>query len=334
MKKIVLDVKSKKNFGFTLIEIIVAITIFSLIIIAISSLIITAYRSQSYTWQQSIAVEEARRGIETMVRELRQSRDGENGAYPIEKAGDKEIIFYSDIDKDGQTEKVRYFWGGTNSGQQTQECVTFLRGGSCSINFSNFLTGALKSAQIKVELEGDLGASNEYVEIFANGISLGNLCVSGCTDCAGAWQGTAAFDVTSYAENNSISILADASSRVDPGCNWINPNHSMKVKVEFNWAEEIVSLGNNLVKEVIEPTGNPTEYPDAQKKTSIITSYVHNDPPIFEYFDKNGDQILDYPARLVDTKVIRVFLVVDVDANKPPSPFELESSATLRNLEQ
>lgn len=329
-----LEIINKRKLGFTLIEVLVAIVIFTLIVAAISGLIVTAYRSQSYTWQQSNAVEEARRGIETMVRELRQARDGENGAYPIEKAGDKEIIFYSDIDKDNKTEKVRYFWGGINSGQQIKECVTFSGGGSCSINFSDFLAGGLKSAQMKIELEGDLGASNEYAEIFVDGNKLGNLCVSGCTDCAGVWQGTTNFDITAYASDNSILVLADATHRVDPACNWINPNHSMKVKVEFSWTEEVTSLGNELIKEVIEPTFYPAEYPDDQKKVSILTSYVRNEPPIFEYFDKDGNKILDYPARLVDTKVIRVFLAVDVDVNNPPSPFELESSAMLRNLKE
>jgi len=334
MRKYILEIINKRKFGFTLIEVLVAIFIFTLIVAALSGLIITAYRSQSYTWQQSTAVEEARRGIETMVQELRQARDGENGTYPIEKAGDKEIIFYSDIDKDNKTEKVRYFWGGINSGQQTKECVTFLKGGSCSISFSDFLTGKLKSAQIKIEIEGDFGMSNEYAEIFVDGNKIDDLCVSGCTDCAGVWQGTKNFDVIQCASDNSVLVLVDATQSVDNSCSWIEPNHSMKVKAEFSWTEEVTGLGNELIKEVIEPTSYPAEYPEDQKKVSILTSYVRNEPPIFEYFDKDGNKILDYPARLVDTKVIRVFLAVDVDVNNPPSPFELESSAMLRNLKE
>src|SRR3990167_3437860 len=37
------------------------------------------------------------------------SRAGDNGSYPLEIAGDWEIIFYSDIDYDGNAERVRYF---------------------------------------------------------------------------------------------------------------------------------------------------------------------------------------------------------------------------------
>ncbi|GAH01061.1 unnamed protein product, partial [marine sediment metagenome] len=41
-----------------------------------------------------------------------------------------------------------------------------------------------------------------------------------------------------------------------------------------------------------------------------------------------------YPARLVDTKLMKVFLIVDVDPNRSPKGFELESYAKLRNLKE
>ena len=47
---------------------------------------------------------------------------------------------------------------------------------------------------------------------------------------------------------------------------------------------------------------------------------------------KNGNKITDYPARLKDTKMMKVYLVVNIDPNRPPNEFELESSVQLRNL--
>lgn len=318
--------------GFTLIEGLVTIAIFALAVGALMGLILVIYRTQSYAWQQSTAINEARRGIETMVKEIRQAQTGDNGAYAIEKAGDKEFVFYSDIDKDGATEKVRYFLGTVSSDDQSKQCVTFAKGGTCLVNFSNFLNGTLKSAEAKVSVEGDLGASNEYAEIFADGIKLGNICQTGCSDCAGAWQGAATFDVTAQASDNSIQFLADAVSQVDPSCNWQEPNHSLKVRFEFSWTEEISGAGHEFKRGVINPTGSPVEYPVDQEKVSVLTFYVRNVPPIFEYFDANGEKITDYPARLADTKLMRVYLIINVDPNRPPHDFELESSVQLRNL--
>jgi prepilin-type N-terminal cleavage/methylation domain-containing protein len=313
--------------GFTLIETIVAIVIFTLAMGAVSGFILMGYRTQTYTWQQSIAIDEARKGIETMVREIREAREGQDGSFPIEKAGDKEFIFYSDINNDGKTERVRYFLGATNSGNQIQECQTSVKGGTCSVSFSNFLKGTLKSAQVKVSVDGDFGQTREYAEIFADGIKIGEICKSGCSDCPRAWQGTATFDVTSQASDNSITFLAKATSFVDPLC-----PHSMKARFEFSFTEDLAGLAHEFRKGVIKPTGDPPKYLTENEVITTLTSYVRNAPPIFEYYDQNGNKIEPLPARLKDTKVMKVYLVVNIDPNRPPQDFELESFVQLRNL--
>jgi len=319
--------------SFTLIETLVAIFVFSLIMGAVSGFVVMAYRTYGYTWQQSTAIEEARRGIETMVKEIREARTGDDGSYPIEKADDKEFIFYSDIDKDGEVERVRYFLGTVSSGNQIQECVTFTDDGTCSVTFSDFLKGALKSAQLKVSVDGDFGSSNEYSEIFADGTKLGDICKTGCSDCPGSWQGTIIFDVTSQANDNFVQFSADATSKVNPLC-----PHSMKVKFEFSWTEEISGAAHELKKGVTNPVGEPIKYPLDQEKISIISAYVRNAPPIFEYY--NGDwpedtinNPLPTPVRLQETKLMRVYLIINFDPNRPPQDFGLESSVQLRNLE-
>ena len=322
----------ERSSSFTLIETLVTIFILALIMGAVTGFVVMAYRTHGFTWQQSIAIDEARRGIETMVKEIREARSGDDGSYPIEKADDKEFIFYSDVDKDGAVERVRYFLGTASSGNQTQECVSYTQGGTCSVTFSNFLKGTLKSAQVKVLVEGDFGASNEYAEIFAEGIKLGDICKTGCTDCAGSWQGTTIYDVTLSASDNSIQFLADSSSRVNPSCDWGEINHSMKAKFEFSWTEEISGFAHELRKGVTNPTDFPIKYPLDQEEISIISAFVRNVPPIFEYYDSQGNKIIDYPARLIDSKLMKVYLVVNVDPNRPPQDFELKSSIQLRNL--
>ncbi|MCX6760927.1 MAG: type II secretion system protein, partial [Candidatus Nealsonbacteria bacterium] len=91
--------------GFTLPETITTIFIFALIMGVTSSLIVFGYRIYSHSWEQATAVDEARKGIEVMTKEIREARTGEDGSYPLEKADDKQVIFYSDIDGDNKTER-------------------------------------------------------------------------------------------------------------------------------------------------------------------------------------------------------------------------------------
>jgi len=189
--------------SFTLIETIVTVAIFALAMGAVSGFIIMGYRTQSYTWQQSQAIGEARKGIEIMVKEIREAKGGDDGSYIIEKADDFEFIFYSNIDNDELTERVRYFVEGTD-----------------------------------------------------------------------------------------------------------------------------------FKKEAIKPTGWPIEYLEENKETFILSQYVRDEPPIFQYFDGCGKELSPLPARLKDTKLMKACLVVNIDPDRPPSEFTLESNVQIRNLKQ
>ncbi|MFH1462364.1 MAG: hypothetical protein ABIG08_01525 [bacterium] len=315
--------------SFTLIETLIAIAVFVIVLGAVSGFIIMAYRTHSFTWQQSIAIDEARKGVDTMVKEIRGARAGEDGSFPIEKAEDKEFIFYSDIDKDGEIERVRYFLGTANSGSQTQECQTSSRGGSCSVVFSNFLQGTLTLAEVKVSVNGDFGLSQEYAEIYADSNYLDRICRTGCSDCPGTWQGTQTFDVANYSSDNNVSFLADATSQVDPLC-----PYAIKAQFELSWSEELSGQAHEFKKGVINPVGDPLAYPSDQEEISVLSSYVRNTPPIFKYFDENSSEITSLPARLVDTKLMEVYLVVNVNPSRSPQDFGLRSAVQLRNLKE
>ncbi len=188
--------------AFTLIETLVVIAIFSLTIGAIFGLVGWLYTIHDYTFQQSKAIDEARRGVETMIRELREARPGDDGSYILKTAEDFQIVFYSDIDGDNKAEMVRYF-------------------------------------------------------------------------------------VDDY----------------------------------------------NLKKGIIEPSGWPIEYNLANENISILSNYVRNSPPIFRYFDGQGVE-LPSPSRLKDTKLMEVYLVVNVDPSRPPKDYNLVSTVQIRNLKE
>ena len=101
-------------YGFTIIEVLVALGVFVIAILIITAFIINSYKLQNFTYEQSTAISEARRGIETMVKELRETLPGDTGAYPIELAETQEIIFYADFDRDDAIEKVHYWLDGSD----------------------------------------------------------------------------------------------------------------------------------------------------------------------------------------------------------------------------
>ncbi|MBL7053326.1 MAG: type II secretion system protein [Candidatus Portnoybacteria bacterium] len=325
----------KKN-GFTLIEMLVTMSIFVIAMGTVAGFVITSYRSQGYILQQSSAIDEARKGIETMVKEIREAKMGDDGSYIIEKAEDYEIIFYSDIDKDGETEKIRYFIYQTSTIiSEEDDCVSYNQGGSCNVDFNNFTDQPIEQAEVEICAEGDLNGGNEYVDVYADGEYLNQICRNGCGQCSNQWDGCTPFDVTTQAADGSISFMADGSSAVGSGgsgfCNWEQNNHSMKARFTFTWTETDMNENIILRKGVTQPTGYPIEYPEENEDITILSQYIRNQLPIFRYFDGDNNE-LDNPARLEDTKLMRVHLIINIDPLRAPEDFELESNVQIRNL--
>lgn len=99
--------------GLSLIEAMVTIAIVSLATIAIAGAVVFFYRTNAYTMEQSIAINEARRGIDEAVRNIREAAYAETGNYPVESAATDSFTFFSDIDKDANVERVRLFLDST-----------------------------------------------------------------------------------------------------------------------------------------------------------------------------------------------------------------------------
>lgn len=104
----------RKNFsrsinGFTLIEALAAIAIFSVLMLAILAFAVYLYQYQGADLRQIQATEQARRGIEKITREIREARRSANGSYPIEQVQNQSLIIYADPDNDNVIERLRYF---------------------------------------------------------------------------------------------------------------------------------------------------------------------------------------------------------------------------------
>jgi prepilin-type N-terminal cleavage/methylation domain-containing protein len=191
--------------GFTLLEIIIATSITSILVILIYNFMSNAFLLQNFISEQSEAISEAQHGVGLFTKEAREAQYSDSGAYIIETAEEQEIIFYSDVDADVATEKVHYYY------------------------------------------EGD-----------------------------------------------------------------------------------------NLIKGVIEPSGDPLTYNDADETTSVISSWIVNGAdPIFTYYNEDypdETNALEYPADVTEVTMIKIHLDVNVNPEKIPDTYTLETFIQLRNL--
>jgi len=197
-----------RNLGFGLLEVIIAGFIGTVVLVGLVGVQRFVAESYSFSFEEIQAVEEARGGVDVMIKEIREAQPGEDGGYPIQQAADQEIIFYADEDNDGRVERVRYFL-----------------------------------------------------------------------------------------ENTS------------------------------------------LMKGTINPTDDiPALYPELDESTKVVADYIRNgSDPVFYYYNgewplSGAGNPLDTPSRLIDTKYMRVFLVVNVNPTKVPQNAELSSGVQLRNL--
>lgn len=104
---------SKAQKGMTLVEVLIAVAIFAVIMVAIGT-----FEANIFSYNGSISgslntTQNAQAILKTMLKELREIAPGENGSYPIVNAGSTTLSFFSDFDNDGATEQITYSLFGT-----------------------------------------------------------------------------------------------------------------------------------------------------------------------------------------------------------------------------
>ncbi len=327
--------------GFTLIEVMMTIMVFTILSGAIFSFVTMLYRAQEILFTQSEVVEEARRGMALMVGEMREANVGEDGSYVISRADDHEIVFYSDVSDNGKTEKIRYYINpaGGRIGTEIRTCTSFEAGGSCQVLFSGFLENDLKNATLSVSVEGDLDhPAREYADVLSGSELLGTLCSGGgtCGQCVGEYQDLRSFDVTSFAVDDILSVSVSASPQVDPICQWEDPNHSIKAMFVLSWEEEPLPQQSDLfIREVVETDGWPPSYDDENAEMMVISRDVRNGArgePVFLYYDKNNQLIENPGSRIKDITMVEIRIILNPDPGRPPDDIFLSSAVRLRNI--
>lgn len=99
--------KTKK--GMTLVDVIIAIGIFTVGVAGFTILFSRAWTANSFIIEEGQATLMASRAVDRVIREVREARQADNGDFMISSGDDFNLTVYIDDDEDGVTERVHYF---------------------------------------------------------------------------------------------------------------------------------------------------------------------------------------------------------------------------------
>jgi prepilin-type N-terminal cleavage/methylation domain-containing protein len=115
--------QTSRHAGFTLVEVIVVSAVSTVLMLVITNLILDFYRYNDYTIAQTNELEQARRGLTIMIRDLREMTFADNGQFPLQYTGSTSIAFFSDIDRDDSVELVTYELSSTTLSKYIYDAV-------------------------------------------------------------------------------------------------------------------------------------------------------------------------------------------------------------------
>ncbi|EKE20021.1 MAG: hypothetical protein ACD_8C00066G0006 [uncultured bacterium] len=103
--------KNKKNIalGFTLVETLVALAIFTMGMQATVMVFAKTMKSKAYSLEMGKASFIVSRSMGDLVGYIRRARQSDNGAFPIVSADENDLVLYSDYNKDGITERLHIY---------------------------------------------------------------------------------------------------------------------------------------------------------------------------------------------------------------------------------
>lgn len=96
----------------TIIEMLIAIAIFTIGIGGFSLLFVKSWQGNSYVYEMGQSSIMASQGVNEVVGYLRKARQGDDGSYPVRSATDNDLVIFSDYDKDGITERLHFYKNG------------------------------------------------------------------------------------------------------------------------------------------------------------------------------------------------------------------------------
>jgi len=96
--------------GFTLIETIIVVTIFSVLIFLVSSALIDIFSNSNQEMVSLESIDQARLTLAVFGNEIRNALSGSDGSYVLNKTGDYELTFFSNYKiANNAVARIRYF---------------------------------------------------------------------------------------------------------------------------------------------------------------------------------------------------------------------------------
>lgn len=95
--------------GFTIIEMVMSIAIFSIIGVGLVVLIGNVFTTGGKLSVLGADTDQGRRSVFRFMQELRNATYSNTGGYPIAEASNQQIVFYSNIDGGADVERLRYY---------------------------------------------------------------------------------------------------------------------------------------------------------------------------------------------------------------------------------
>lgn len=98
------------NKGFTLIEIMVTVSIFTVLIFGAALMVNDIFVNSNQSLLAMSNIDQARLALTTFTNEIRNAIAGSDGSYPLNQTGDNQIVFYSNFkSENGTVDRIRYF---------------------------------------------------------------------------------------------------------------------------------------------------------------------------------------------------------------------------------
>lgn len=105
--------------GMTLIELVMVIGITTVLLLVISTSIVNLYQINDYNIAQSYEIDNARRGLQDWLGDVREMSYSDVGSFPLATVANNKIAFYSDVDSEPSIEYVEYELIGSNLYKRT-----------------------------------------------------------------------------------------------------------------------------------------------------------------------------------------------------------------------
>lgn len=115
--------KCLETRGMTLVEMLVAVTIYTILMLAVFSSTTTLYRQNAYAIEQAGEVNNARRGIQQWNHDVKEMTTAEDGTYPVAVIEPHRLGYYSDTDRDAEVEYVEYVLASTTLTKYTYQAT-------------------------------------------------------------------------------------------------------------------------------------------------------------------------------------------------------------------